>query len=353
MTAQATGVEKFMLAALAAELHQHVGSNPQALLASARSIFADSAIQCSALCRLTLTLLDDVFGTPNTYSPPIHVNTDIADAVVLEPGVKWWMIRLAIRLLIAKYRRATASYDRRGALQSAEVAINLGQHVPTLREEELFNLRLLTARVDWMVRGSTPRMEAALIGNYQTASANGALSEVVHIGSLLASMMIISGKGGSEDYAQTALALANTLPEGRTTCFAHLNLAVANLDVGRPDDAAQVLADVTPLTKKNVHDVDIDDLRAEYDLLAREVRVTGSSSLATLPFENRGEIGASTGGDPLRGAYCARVLALELECRGEHREAVRQISKAWEIAACRGDWMAHRTIRRTYDRLTR
>ena len=44
-------------------------------------------------------------------------------------------------------------------------------------------------------------------------------------------------------------------------------------------------------------------------------------------------------------AFCAFVLP--------RREAVRLISEAWEIATRYGDWMAHRTIGRTYRQLTR
>lgn len=340
MIAAATGVERFMLAALAAELHQTIGdASFLEMRATARSLYGDACVQGSALCRLTMMLLEARF------------DAQIADALGPEPGVKWWMIRVAIRLLIAQYRRAVATCDRRAALRIADAAIRLGRRVPTLPEIEQFNLRLLTARVDWMVRGWSPRAEAALIGNYQTASANGWLAEVVQCGGLLASMMIIAGKSGSEDYAQTVLAVAKTLPDGKTAGFTYLNFAVAELDAGRPDDAAALLAGVMPFPATSADERGMDELQAEYDLLAREVRVAQSPSAASPPLSGR-RTNQAAAQDPVRAAYRSRVAALELEHRHDHREAVRQISEAWEIAAHAGDWMAHRTIGRTYHDFT-
>jgi hypothetical protein len=93
-------------------------------------------------------------------------------------------------------------------------------------------LRLLTARVDRMERGWTSRAETALTESYLTASSTGWLSKVAHVSSLLASMMIVAGKAGSEGYARMVLAVANTLPEAEAARFVFLNLAVAKLEAG-------------------------------------------------------------------------------------------------------------------------
>lgn len=341
MVAAATGVEKFMLAALAAELHYATGQvSALAMLAAARSFYAGPEVRSSPLCGLTMMLLDDKF------------DAELVRALALEPGTKWWMLRLTIRLLIAQYRRAVAAGDRRAALRIAEAAIDLGRRVPTLPELEQYNLRLLTARVDWMVRGWSPRAEAALIGNYQTASANGWLAEAVQCGGLLASMMVIAGKSGSEDYAQTVLAVADTLPDDKIARFTYLNFAVASLDIGRPDDAVKILTGMMPFPASTADDNGMDVLQTEYNLLVREVRATRSSSAALLSLTGGRTTGETAALDPVQTAYTSRVAALELEHRHDHRAAVRQISEAWEIVAQAGDWMAHRTVGRTYRQLT-
>jgi hypothetical protein len=201
-------------------------------------------------------------------------------------------------------------------------------------------------------RGVTPRAEAALVENYLTASANGWISEVAHVSSLLASMMIIAGKNAGASYAQTALAVANTLCDEKTARFAHLNLAVAQLDAGRPDDAATVLADVRPPNEIAI-DSDGDASGTEFALLAREVRAVTRAPAIANPFTARKKIDALAATDPHRAAYCLRVAALELERHENRRGAARLIEEAWEIVARDGDWMSHRTIGRTYRQLTR
>jgi hypothetical protein len=354
---EATGFEAFMLAALGAELHHHAGHRASAvgLLAVARSSYSAAALKASPICRLTMMLLDELLEMRMESSPKVRLNADMADLVVLDRGVRWWMVRLATRLLIEKYRRAVASYDRRGALRTAEAAVALGQRVPNLQGSEEFNLRLLTARVDWIERGWTPRAEVALIENYLTASANGWLSKAAHVASLLASMMTVARKTGAQSYARVALAAANTLPEGETARFVYLNLAVAELDAGRPEEAAVLLTNATAatITKGSAFDTGIDESQAEYALLAREVRAaTLSAHAAPVPFGIRRKIAALTLIDPLRAAYCSRVAAMELERRDDHRAATRLIAEAWEIAAHDGDWMSLRTIGRTYRHLT-
>ena len=350
MLAEATDLERFMLAALGAELH-HQARPASAIdfLAAARSSYFNPRVQASSLGRLTMMLLDELFETRPNRSRTIQLNADISD-IALEPGIRWWMVRLAARLLIAKYRQAAASYDRRSAIRAAEAAIALGERVPNLPVSEQFNLRLLTARVDWTVRGVTPRAQTALVGNYSTSLANGWLSEVAQVGSLLASMMIVARDDGNEDYARTALAVANTLPEGRTARFIRLNLVVALLDAGRLEDAAKLLPDAAPPSARNASAADTDESQIEYAILARETAPRTAS--AAFPVDNR-NVGALVTGDPIRAAYCSRVAAMELEQRDEHRAAVRRISEAWEITAHYGDWMSRRTIGRTYRELTR
>jgi hypothetical protein len=351
---EAANFEAFMLAALGAELHYQANDRTSALdfLAIARSLYTSAELERSALCRLTLTLLDELFETKADPLRKLRLNSDVVEPLVLERGVRWWMVRLAARLLITKYRLALAAHDRRGALRTAEAAIALGQRVPSLPAREAFNLRLLTARVDWMERGVTPRAEAALVENYLSASANGWISEVAHVSSLLASMMIIAGKNAGASYAQTALAVANTLCDEKTARFAHLNLAVAQLDAGRPDDAATVLADVRP-PKEIAIDSDGDASGTEFALLAREVRAVTRAPAIANPFTARKKIDALAATDPHRAAYCLRVAALELERHENRRGAARLIEEAWEIVARDGDWMSHRTIGRTYRQLTR
>jgi AraC-like DNA-binding protein len=343
----ATGLESVMLASLASELHLAANDrfSAAALLARAQSFYVDSSAKESLLCRLTLTLLGELVESAEPKPPALRLNADVADAVVLESGVRWWMVRLATRLLMAKYNRAVAR-DRGGALRgdglrAAEAAIALGERVPRLTEAEEFALRLLTAHVDWSQRGMTPRAETALIGNYLTATANGRLSEVAQIASLLASMMIIGGRAGSEAYAQTALAVAKALPEDETACFAALNLAVAELDAGRHEQAARLLT-----SAGSTH--------SECVLLAREIGAArGCANDARPPFVNAKALASSNAQTPLQAAYLSRVTAMELERRDDHRGATRLISAAWEIAAHDGDWLSHRTIGRTYRQLTR
>ncbi|HEX4013118.1 MAG TPA: hypothetical protein VHX17_04405 [Candidatus Cybelea sp.] len=351
MIAAAKGVERFMLAALAVELRNGIGAATADNVAYARSLYSAPSVQASPVCRLTMSLLDETYETQHERFRGTQLLADGADSLVLEPGVKWWMIRLAIRLLIAKFRRAVAAYDRPAALRTAQAAIALSQHVPALTELEQFDLRLLTARVDWMLLGPTPRMHAALTANFHVASANGRLSEVVHVGALLAGMTIVADRRGSKDYARTVLALANTLPEIRTAAFAYLNLVVAELDAGRHENAARLLAGGMPLAARTAGDAAMEELQTEYELLAREIR-TQSVSADGLSFPARSRPRGSTR-DPLRAAYCARVAALELARNDDRRAAVRQISEAWEIAGQGGDWMARRTIGRTYRELTR
>jgi hypothetical protein len=353
---EATGFEGFMLASLGAELHHQTGHRASAvdLLATARSLYTASAVQSSSLCRLTMMLLDELFEVRGETSQKIRLNADIADTAILERGVRWWMLRLVTRLLIVKCQRAIATYDRRGALRTAEAAIALGQRVPNCQESEAFNLRLLIARVDWMERGWTPRAETALTENYLIASANGWLSKVAHVSSLLASMIIIAGKAGSDGYARMALAVANTLPEAEAARFVYLNLAVANLDAGRPEDAATLLAEAAPLARGTAFETGMDEFEAEYALLAREVRATARFEYtASTLLDNPGKLDALTLMDPLRAAYRLRVAAIELERLEDHRAATRLIAEAWEIAAHDGDWMSQRTIGRTYGQLFR
>jgi hypothetical protein len=353
---EATGFEGFMLASLGAELHHQAahGASALDLLATARSLYGTAAVQSSALCRLTMMLLDELFEVRVESSQKIRLNADIADTAMLERGVRWWMLRLTTRLLIVKCQRAIASYDRRGALRAAKAAIALGQQVPNCQESEAFSLRLLTARVDWIERGWTPRAEAALTKNYLIASSNGWLSKVAHVSSLLASMMIIANKAGSEGYARMALAVANTLPEAEAARFVYLNLAVAKLDAGRPEDAAALLADAAPFARGTAFETDIDEFEAEYALLAREVRATARFEHAASALSgNSGKLDTLTLMDPLRAAYRLRVAAIELERLDDHRAAKRLIAEAWEIAAYDGDWMSQRTIGRTYSQLLR
>lgn len=353
MLSRSTGVERFMLAALGAELHHQARPASAAdFLAIARSSYSVPAVRANALCRLAMMLLDELFETRADRLRTIQVNADACD-IVVEPGIRWWMVRLATRLLIAKYRQAAASYDRHGAIRAAEAAIALGGRVPNLPENEQFNLRLLTARADWTVRGVTPRAETALIGNYLTASANGWLTEVAQVGSLLASMMIVARESGSEEYARTALAVADALSESRTARFVRLNLVVAILDAGRPEAAAKLLADAAPPAKKGASVADMDESQIEYAILSREASASGPSARAALPGDDCGKLGALVAGDPIRAAYCGRVAALELAQRDEHRAAVRRISEAWEITAQHGDWLSRRTIGRTYRQITR
>lgn len=344
----ASGLERFMLAALGAELHhQKRSASAFDFLAAARSSYSTPAVLASRLGRLTMALLDDLFETRSDRQRMIQVEADVSD-IVMERGMRWWMVRLAARLLIAKYRQAAASYDRRSAIRAAEVAIALGERVPNAPVSELFNLRLLAARVDWTVRGVTPRAETALIENFLAASANGWLAEAAQVGSLLASMMIVARQNASEDYTRTALAVADTLPDGRTARFIRLNLVVATLDAGRPKEAAKLLRDAGVPNGKNAA-ADMDESQIEYAILARE---TATRMLpGALPVDNR-NIGALVAGDPIRAAYCARVVAMELDQRDEHRAAARRISEAWEITGHHGDWMSRRTVGRTYRQLT-
>jgi hypothetical protein len=349
--AKAMGLERFMLAAFGAELHRRANNAHSAadMLATARSSYAAAALQRNGLCRLTMTLLDEQFETRSKGVRKKLSYVEIISSIDSEPVVRSWMIRLTTRLLISRYLRAGAAYDRRGALQTAKLAIALSERASNLPETELFDMRLLTAREDWMVRGVTPRAEAALIANYLTASANGWLPEVAHTGSLLASMMIIAGKSGSDDYARTTLAVARTLPEGKTAQLAYLNLAVAKLDASQPEDAVKLVAAAAPRTKSTTLDGPKEESQAEYALLAREVRlVVPQANISPGMSEDRTELGASDAGDPLRSAYGSRLAAMEFERRDEHRAAVRRISEAWEMALHCGDWMSHRTIGRTY-----
>jgi hypothetical protein len=343
-----TGLQSVMLASLASELHLAANDQTSAasLLKRARSFYADSSVRESTLCRLTLTLLGELVETGEPKFPALRLNTDLGDAIVLENGVRWWMIRLATRLLLAKYQQALAD-DRGGALRgdamrAAETAIALGERIPRLSEAEEFALRLLIAHVDWSRQGMTPRAETALIGNYLTATANGWLPEVAQVASLLASMMTIGGRTGGEAYAQTALAVAEALPEDDSARFAYLNLAVAELDAGRHDKAAGLIsAAASP-----------DD--AECALLAREVRAaTGSARGVRAPLLNAKARPSSASSTPLQAAYRSRVTAMELERGDDHRAATRLISEAWEIATHEGDWLSNRTIGRTYRQLTR
>ncbi|HEY2474606.1 MAG TPA: hypothetical protein VGI19_07355 [Candidatus Cybelea sp.] len=348
MLDSSNGLESVMLASLASELHLAASdqTSAAALLKRAQSFYAASNVRESTLCRLTLTLLGEILETGEPKFSALRLNADLADAVVLENGARWWMIRLATRLLVAKYQHALAD-DRGGALrgdamQAAETAIALGARIPRLSETEEFALGLLIAHVDWSRRGMTPRAETALIGNYLTATANGWLPEVAQVASLLASMMTIGGRTGSEAYAQTALAVANVLPENETARFAYLNLAVAELDAGRYGKAARLIASATSP----------DD--AECALLAREVRAAaGSARGARAPLVNAKAWPSCASGTPLQAAYRSRVTAMELERGDDHRAATRLISEAWEIAAHEGDWLSNRTIGRTYRQLTR
>jgi hypothetical protein len=175
---------------------------------------------------------------------------------------------------------------------------------------------------------------------------------VAHASSLLASMMIIAGKAGSEGYARTALSLAKTLPEGKTARFVYLNLAVAKLDASQPEDAATLLTEAAPVTGGSAVD-DMDESEAEYALLAREIRATTRAHGILVPFGAHRKVDALTLMDPLRAAYCSRIEAIELERRDDHRAATRRIAEAWEIAIHHDDWMSRRTIGRTYRQLTR
>ncbi|HEX3671568.1 MAG TPA: hypothetical protein VHT92_07695 [Candidatus Cybelea sp.] len=340
-----------MLAALGAELHLTANDSDAArsLLARARSSLGDPAPENNALCRLTLGLLSELLGCDLPDAPKIRLSADLVDAVFLERGVQWWMIRLATRLLISKYYRAVALYDRRDALRTARTAVALGERVPTLPEREEFDLRLLTAHVDWSEHGLTARAESALVGNYLSATANGWLPEVAQVASLLASMMIIAGKQGAENYTGTALALAGMLEEDETARFTYLNFAAAELDAGRPESAATYLAQAVP---ENARGLVASECDAEYALLAREVKATARSHTQLAVGDRKGADRLATL-DPLRSAYLSRVAAIELERRDDHRAATRLIAEAWEIAAHQGDWFSHRTIGRTYRKLTR
>lgn len=356
MIEQTVGVERFMLAALVVELHLAENDRTSATdsFATVRASYAALESENGTLCKLTMALLEELLERRSPDRSRRAVNADTVEAIVLEPGVKWWMVRLLTRLLIARCRLAVAAFDRREILRTAEAAIALGQRVPRLHESERFDLGLLVARVDWMERGPTPRSEAALIENYLTASANGSIAEVAHVTSMLASMMIIAGRESGDDYAQMALALADTMPEHKTARFAYLNLVVAELDAGHADAAGTLLA-LAPLPKRaDAPGAASDPTSGEYALLAREIQaitrstqslaVPGSKWKASEPIEN---------GDLVRRAYAWRVAALERERQGDRRDAIRLISEAWEIATHHGDWMAQRTIGRTYRHLTR
>jgi hypothetical protein len=352
MLQDATGLEGVMLAALGAELH-HADNDIGAarnLLARVRTSVLGTPFESSTLCRLTLMLVSELLGSETAGGPKLRLSADLVDSVFLERGARRWMLVLTMRLLIARYHRLAASYDRRGALRAAEAAVALGERIPTLPAREEFDLRLLMAHVDWSEHGFTARAEAALLGNYDTATASGWLPEVAQVGSLLAAMMAIAGKGGYEGYAETALSVAQMLQEDEAARFTCLNLAAAELDIGRPDRAATFLEYAVPTGAAGA----LAECDVEVALLAREIKAASrTTNVPAIALSDSRELDRAVTLDPLRAAYHSRVAAMELERRDDHRAATRLIAEAWEIAEHEGDWFSHRTIGRTYRQLMR
>lgn len=349
---RASSTEAGMFACLIAELYLTQGDyrRARAFLDRAHAYCAAIPPNGSTICTLNLQLLGELLGEcrPKPDLPQLRLGTEIADGITLERNVRWWMVRLATRLLIVRYRRALDEHNRSAAMKAAHTAIALGELVPRLPETEEFALRLLTAHVGWSSEGLTPSVETALLSNYQMAVANGWLGEVGQVASLLASMRMISGKGDAATYAETVLALAPMFEDEEAASFAYLNLAVAELDGGKFDRADKLLTSAKP-DQPGFLDEDSDCL-SEVDLLKSEVEAArGRAGSARLTIALRKD--AMHAEDPIRAAYSARVAALTSDRRGNPSAAKKLIDEAWELAAHHGDWLSRRTIGRTYRQL--
>jgi tetratricopeptide (TPR) repeat protein len=281
----------------------------------------------SECLNLALNLVNVLFAKSDAVPLSSAESRDAVSRVALQSATPPWVSRTILRLFFALFKKFLAAQDYRNIRAVVSAIEDLNAWCVELDSRDALAVHTINSISEWKHNGLNGKMETQTLRVLHIAIANGWTDVVAECASLLASAYYHLGAvPKAREYRDVALSAASLTDDFDSVVLTYNNLAIAALDAGCVQAAAQFTGHYSSAKRTATPLLD------QVPLVSAEILVAQGSVKQGLMQAQEHLQAAKAAGNQRLVAIAGRIVGLALHAGGEWSGAVSLLKESLDIA---------------------